>query len=187
LLGFKKLPCEIVAPDGSVRSSLQAQFTGDLVIIEGKKTVVLSGDEIRRGLPNGTEETFEVIDPIFYDTGIMGPHFQVKVHKGVFQHGHGGNYNVNVSGANARVNIASTDKSNNVSVDGDIFGNVEAALRSRAQDQGQLDQILSALNELKVQRGQSSYAAAHQKFMAIVADHIGIVAPFLPALTEMMR
>src|SRR6202035_5363064 len=68
LLGFKTHSCEIVAPDGSVRSSTQAQFTGDLIIIEGKETVVFTGDEIRRELPNGTDETFEVIDPTFYDT-----------------------------------------------------------------------------------------------------------------------
>jgi hypothetical protein len=187
LLGFKTHRCDIVAPDGSVRSSPQAQFSGDLIVIEGKDTVVLPGDEIRRELPNGTDETFEVINPIFYDTGIMGPHFQVKVRrKGTFQHGQGGNYSINISGANARVNIASTDKSTNVAIQGDVFGNIEAALRSKVADQGQLDQILSSLSELKNQSGRSGYIAAYQKFMAVVADHIGIVAPFLPALTAYM-
>jgi hypothetical protein len=187
LFGFKTHPCQIVAPDGSVRSSSQAQFTGDLIIIEGKDTVILPGDEIRRILPNGTDETFEVINPIFYDTGVMRPHFQVKVRrKGTFQHGQGGNYTINISGANARVNIASTDKSTNVMIQGDVFGNIEAALRAKVTDQGQLDQILSSLNELKNQRGQSGCIAAYQKFMAVAADHIGIVAPFLPALTAMM-
>jgi len=187
MLGLKTHQCDIVAPDGSVRSSPRAQFSGDLIIIEGKDTVILPGDEIRRALPNGTDETFEVINPIFYDTGIMRPHFQIKVRrKGTFQHAQGGHYNVNVSGANARVNISSTDKSNNVAIAGDVFGDVAVALRSKIPDQGQLDQILAALSDLKAQRGQPSYAAAYQKFIGIVADHIGIVAPFLPALTSFM-
>jgi hypothetical protein len=80
LLGFKTDKCDIVAPDGSVRSSPQALFAdANLITIEGKQTVVLPGDEIRRVLPNGTDETFEVIDPVFYNTGIMSPHFQIKV------------------------------------------------------------------------------------------------------------
>jgi hypothetical protein len=187
LLGFKTHQCDIVAPDGSVRSSPQANFTGDLIVIAGKDTVVLPGDEIRRALPNGTDETFEVLDPIFYDTGIMGAHFQVKVRrKGTFQHGQGGNYNVTVSGSNARVNIASTDNSSNIAIHGDLFGDVEAALRSKVTDQGQLDQILSSLAEMKRQNGQPGYVAAYQKFMAVLADHIGVVAPFLPALTAYM-
>ena len=45
-----------------------------------------------------------MINPIFYDTGIMGAHFQIKVRrKGTFQHKQGGNYNINISGSNARV------------------------------------------------------------------------------------
>lgn len=177
MLGFRTHRCDIVAPDGSIRSSPQAQFTGDLIIIEGKDTVILLGDEIRRVLPNGTDETFDVINPIFYDTRIMGPHFQIKARrKGTFQHGQGGNYSINVSGANARVNIASTDKSTNVAIQGDVFGNIESALRSKIADPDQLDQILSSLSELKDQRGQSGYIAAYQKFMAVVADHIAVAA-----------
>jgi hypothetical protein len=188
LLGFKTHRCDIVAPDGLVRSSPQAQFAGaELIVIEGNKTVVLPGDEIRRVLPNGTDEAFEVINPVFYDTGIMGPHFQIKVkRKGTFQHGQGGNYSINISGANARVNIASTDRSTNVAIEGDVFGKIETALRSTVSDQVQLNQILSSLTDLKAQQGQSGYVAAYQKFMAVVADHIGIVAPFLPALTAFM-
>jgi len=188
LLGFKTHKCDIVAPDGSIRSSPQAMFAGnDLITIKGSQTVVLPGDEIRRELPNGTDETFEVIDPVFYDTGVMGAHLQIKVkRKGAFPHRQGGNYSINISGANARVNIASTDQSHNVTVQGDIFGNIEAALRSNVSDQDRLDQILLSLNEMKEKRGHSGYVAAYQKFMAVVADHIGVVAPFLPALTSYM-
>jgi hypothetical protein len=187
LLGFKTHQCDIVAPNSSLRSSPQANFTGDLIVIAGKDTVILPGDEIRRVLPNRTDETFEVLDPVFYDTGIMGAHFQIKVwRKGTFQHGQGGNYSINISGSNPRVNIGSTDNSSNIAIQGDLFGNIEAALRSTVTDQGQLDQILSSLTELRGQRGQLGYIAAYQKFMAIVADHIGIVAPFLPALTAYM-
>jgi hypothetical protein len=152
LLGFKTHLCDIVAPDGSVRSSPQAQFAGaELIVIQGSQTVVLPGDEIRRVLPNGTDEAFEVINPVFYDTGVMGPHFQIKVkRKGTFQHGHGGNYSINISGANARVNIASTDRSTNVAIEGDVFGKIETVLRSKVSDQAQLVALHSDYDSLEV-------------------------------------
>jgi hypothetical protein len=151
---------------------------------------VLPGDEIRRKLPNGTEEAFQVIDPVFYNTGIgsMGSHFQIKVkRKGAFEPHTGGNYNLNVTGSNARVNIGSTDQSTNIAIEGDIFGQIGTALKSGINDQEALKVLIDALDDMKRKKGQSGFVVAYQKFVSLAADHIGLIGPFLPALTNLIR
>jgi hypothetical protein len=186
LFGFKTDPCTIVAPDGSIRSTPQAQFTGSLIIIQGADVVVLPGDEIRRKLPNGTEEAFNVIDPVFYDEH-FGPHFQIKVtRKGVFQPHTGGNYNLHVTGSNARINVGSQDHSTNISNTGDVFGDIVGALKSGVKDQQKLAELIQAVETMKAEKGKTGFVQAYQKFIGLAADHIGVITPFLPALTSLM-
>ncbi len=185
MFGFKTDPSTIIAPDGSIRSTPQAQFTGSLIIIQGANVVVLPGDEIRRKLPNGTEEAFNVIDPVFYNEH-FGPHFQIKVsRKGAFPPHTGGNYSVNVTGPNARVNIGSHDQSTNINA-GDVFGDIAAALESGVQDQQKRDTLIEAVEEMKRQQGKTGFIHAYQKFVGLAADHIGLISPFLPALTNLI-
>jgi len=187
VLGFKTHPCTIVGPDGIVRSKPQAQFAGaELIVIKGANVVVHPGDEIRRELPNGTEEAFTVINPVFYDAH-FGPHFQIKVRrKGMFPAHAGGNYNVSVTGSNARVNIGSHDQSTNVVV-GDIFGDICDALKSAIKDEEQLDSLLLATAEMRHEQGnREGFLPAYQKFISLAAEHMTVIAPFLPALAGMI-
>jgi RNA 3'-terminal phosphate cyclase len=183
---FPKSECQIVAPDGSIRGSTRAIFTGGVIVIDDPKIVVLAGDEIRRRLPNGTEEAFDVIDPKFYDRmdGINA-HFQVQVRrKGAFPKGTGGNFTINLSGQNSRINISSHDSSVNYAVTGNVFGDLSAQIRSRVANEADRLNLLAAVEEMKEQQHSAGFAAAYQKFISISADHIGIVAPFLPALAS---
>jgi len=80
---FKSFPqskFEVVAPDGTVRSSGDGIFTGKQVVVFDSSLVVTAGDEIRRALPNGTEEAFEVRDPRYFDKfhGVDA-HFQIDI------------------------------------------------------------------------------------------------------------
>jgi hypothetical protein len=105
---------DVVAPDGSVRSSVKGYFSGKQFIIDDMSVDVREGDEIRRTLPNGREEAFVVTDPTCYTEGHFGPHYQVSVaRRGVFEKHAGGNYTINVSGNHSRVNVGSVDNSTN--------------------------------------------------------------------------
>lgn len=105
---------DVVAPDGSVRSSVKGYFSGKQFVIDDMSVDVREGDEIRRTLPNGREEAFVVTDPTCYTAGHFGPHYQVAVtRRGIFDKHVGGNYTINVSGNNSRVNVGSTDNSSN--------------------------------------------------------------------------
>jgi hypothetical protein len=56
---------DVVAPDGTVRCSIKALFTGKMITVDDPSATILPGDELRHRLPNGTEEAFEVVDPKF--------------------------------------------------------------------------------------------------------------------------
>src|SRR5581483_2781027 len=120
---FPKSQLQIIAPDGTVRSTETGIMSSKSVTIPNEAAVIHVGDEIRRKLPNGIEEAFEVVDPVYHSHfhGIPA-HYQVKIRrKGSFPSGTGGHYTVTVSGANARVNIGSHDHSHNIATNDHVF------------------------------------------------------------------
>jgi hypothetical protein len=193
---------EIVAPDGTVRHRTRAMVykksvtdpTASIVddpggmIVADPSLVIERGDEIRRRIPSGKEETFEVIEPVFREKSEFPAHYQVIVRKkGVFAGGQGGNYNsVHVTGSNARINIGSHDHSMNIVTEGDIFTYITDALHEDVKSPDELRKLLSAVDEMKRQRGGAGFAAAYRSFVSLAADHLGILAPFLPALSQLL-
>ena len=64
---FPQSELTIVSPEGTIRSVEKGIVDSKLATIPNKNAVIHVGDEIRRKLPNGIEETFEVIDPVYYE------------------------------------------------------------------------------------------------------------------------
>ncbi len=178
--------CEIVAANGELIATTKAAILPELIMVFDVSIPINVGDEVRRKLPSGLDETFEVLEPTFFEQlRNIKAHYQIKYRrKGTFPHGAGGNYTVHVTGSNSRVNIASTDRSTNVVVEGDVFGNLTAALRKDVRPGPELDRLVAAIEEMRAQQKTPGFAAAYQKFVSISADHLGIIAPFLPALTS---
>lgn len=182
----KPEPVTIVAPDGSERCRVTAYFAGSVFIVEDMKAIMEPGDEIRRHLPNGRDDVYRIDDPSLYDTGRMPAHYQVKVsRKGSYEHATGGYY-VNVTGPNARVNIGSTDNSTNVVNSGDVFGDMRQAIEAGVQDPARREEILAAIGRAEKARGTPGFLAAYQQIVSVAADHLGILLPFLPALTGLL-
>ena len=94
--------------------------------------------------------------------------------KGLFPSGHGGNYNVRISGPNARVNIASHNQSTNIVADSDVFGEIAAVLKASVTNAENLENLLIAVQEMKEYQGNSGFVAAYQKFVSLTADHLGL-------------
>jgi hypothetical protein len=180
--------CEIVASSGNLIATTKAAILPQNIIVLDTSIAINIGDEVRRRLPSGQDEVFEVTDPTFFEQfHDTEAHYQLKYRrKGTFAQGAGGNYSFHVSGNNTRVNIASRDQSTNVVVEGDVLGSLTAALRNGVPDEKKLNQLLAAIDEMRREQRKPGFAAAYQKFVSICADHIGIVAPFLPALTSLI-
>jgi hypothetical protein len=186
--GFPTSDFEVISPQGEMRGVAKGIFGGSEITVFDDQLVVAAGDELRRTLPNGQDETFEVVDPQFFGEFCGIPaNYQIKVRrKGTFPRHTGGNFNVNISGSNARVNIDSTDNSTNIVGDSAVFNDLRGAIRSGVGDDTERDKLISAVNDMDRQHGGGGFLAAYQKFMALAADHMGVVGPFLPALAGLL-
>lgn len=98
---------------------------------------------------------------------------------------HGNLMSGDVSGANARANLGATDQSTNQIVHGDVFGDLKSAIEGGASGDEQV-RLLAALEDMRAKRGSSGFADAYQKFVTAAANHMQLVAPFLPALSTLL-
>ncbi|WP_298303017.1 hypothetical protein [uncultured Erythrobacter sp.] len=144
------------------------------------------GDELRRQLPNGKDDVYLIKDPALYRTGMVPDHYQVKVErKGVMSANTGGHY-ISVSGANSRVNINSTDNSSNSTTSNEVFTDLRVAVQAGVPDAVERDAILAAIDEAEEAKGTAGFTSAYQKLMGSAANHMTVIAPFLPALSQML-
>ncbi|WP_146056326.1 hypothetical protein [Methylobacterium sp. V23] len=185
---FPQSEIDIVAPDGTVRSSTKAIVTPKAITIADVQTHIFAGDEIRRLIPNGTEEAFEVIDPVFNQKFHSIPaHYSVKYkRKGAFPKGMGGNYIFNVSGPNARVNFQSTDNSVNKIGDDTVFRDLKIAIQNSGIDTQAIENLQNCVGNMESARGKSEFKQEYQNFIQQAAAYMTIVSPFIPALTSML-
>lgn len=184
---FPRSTFDIVTPEGQSRGLVEAIAAGAEILIPDERVIISPGDEMRRTLPNGTDETFEVVDPIFNQEtfGIPG-HFLVKVRKkGMFAHKTGGNYHITLSGSNSRVNIGSIDNSTNVVVDKSVLSSLREAINTHVADDGERSALLAAVTEMEGAEDKTKLGIAYQKLIASAADHMTVLTPFLPALAGM--
>jgi hypothetical protein len=183
---FPQSDIDIVAPDGTIRARTKAILDSKLATIPDPSILIEAGDEIRRSIPSGAEEAFEVVDPVYHEDfhGIPA-HYQVKIkRKGQFPQGKGGNYNFYVSGTNARVNFQSQDYSTNIVANHKVFGELREAIHSGITDVTERQKLTALTEELEQNvDNRGAFTRSYQNFITSAANHMTLVAPFLPALT----
>ncbi|GAB4072296.1 hypothetical protein KHC28_01400 [Ancylobacter sonchi] len=183
---FPQDKIDIVGQDGTTKHSTLGLFQGSAKVIVPDTSVAIEvGDEIRRILPNGMDEAFDVTDPV-YRRGLhsIPDHYQVAIRrKGTFAHRQGGNYTFNVSGPNARVNFHSTDQSTNIVADRAVFGALRDAIATGIASEEERTRITAAVDAMDDAAGSANFVAKYQEFISSAASHMTIVAPLLPALT----
>ncbi len=94
----------------------------------------------------------------------------------------------NLQGANSRVNIQSQDHSVNIShqLTENVFADMRQVIQNQIQNEVERAEILKSLEELETAKGTSRFVQKYQNFVATAADHIGLLSPFIPALTQML-
>ena len=176
----------LIKQDGRRLSDIDALAHPDIIQIRDAKVPVDAGDIIEYILPSGVMGRKRVVDPGYHGLRRGFPAYQARVQS--FRDDYpprGGTTIYNIIGNNSRLNVDTTDNSVNiVSMESEkVFDELEATIR----DQIEASQDLVAIvGELKQSAGTPRYTKEYQRFIAAAANHISIIGPFIPALTQLL-
>ena len=190
LSSFSKDVITLLKPNGEVIENIKANVQSRIVFIFDANLPLEENDKIYRKLPNGLVETYIVADR-GYHSGIGGikGHYQAKVKKEVTINEDKYNSIVNIytaSGPNSRININSVDKSRNYHNDSDLlFSDLKLALEGIKEEEIK-EKALELLEELNTTKHTPTYLVKYQNFISLLADHLTVIAPFIPALTQLI-
>jgi hypothetical protein len=94
----------------------------------------------------------------------------------------------NLQGTHSRVNIQSQDSSVNIShqVTENIFADMRQVIQTHIQNEDERTQLLNSLVEMEAALSTSSFTKKYQDFIASAANHMTLLAPFIPILTQML-
>jgi len=178
---------KLIKKDGDIIENISANTQPGLICIEDEKVPVEDGDTIERKLPNGIIEQWIVTDPGYYGSHSGFPAYQCKVKKASqIKDSKPQQIIYNVNGTNARVNINSTDNSTtNITVNpSEIFDKLTHLLKESISDNAEL---LELIGDMRQTQGQPGFLVKYQNFIASAANHMTLIAPFIPALTQMIQ
>ena len=180
----------LVKPDGTVIEGIKANVQPKIIFIHDEKLPLEEGDKIYRRLPNGLVETYVVLDRGYYSSfGSISGHYQAKVRKDVSinEDKYQSIINVyNANGPNSRININSTDNSSNFNNDSNLlFDEIKKVLESITDIEVQKRSLL-LLEELRNTQNTTGFLNIYKNFVSVLADHISVISPFIPALTQLI-
>jgi len=92
----------------------------------------------------------------------------------------------NVSGHNARVNIGSADYSINIAKSEELFPEIRKTIENGIEDAELKHKLLMKTGELEANVGKSAYAKKYSDFVALAANHMTLLGPWIPALTKFL-
>lgn len=178
---------KLIKKSGDIIENISANVQPGLICIDDEKVPVEDGDTIERKLPSGIIEQWIVTEPGYYGAHPGFPAYQCKVKKAsqIIQ-SKSQQIIYNVNGANAKVNINSTDNStNNVTVNpSELFDKLTDLIKVNIGDNAELIELV---DEMRKTQDQPGFLNRYQNFIACATNHMALIAPFIPALTQMIQ
>jgi len=177
--------------DGTTYPDVRASVQRGQIITQRSDIPIQPGDEVVRRLPSGIDEVFVVDDPGF-QAGLHGipAFYQLRVHRAdaPARSSNVGTVIYNLTGPNARFNINSVDSSTNVvnQAPPELFEALRVAIQSRIPAGQEQQDLLATAADLEQETGKPGFAQRYAQFMALAANHMEVLAPFIPALTQML-
>jgi hypothetical protein len=97
------------------------------------------------------------------------------------------NITYTASGSNARININSADSSVNVigPEASEVFDRLREQL-GQIEDEVKREEITATIDNMESAYSSEDFQARYKEFMAVMADHVTVFAPLLPALTNLL-
>jgi len=94
---------------------------------------------------------------------------------------------IHLHGPNPRVNINSVDSSTNTAITSSMDWSALRSALEAVQDQALRQQAVQVALRLESQVGERGYMETYKELIALLADHMTILLPFLPALAAMLQ
>ncbi|MBD3322389.1 MAG: hypothetical protein GF350_14910 [Chitinivibrionales bacterium] len=189
---FMKDTVRLQKQDGKEFTEIKASVQSKVILIDDVSLPIEPHDKIFRKLPSGVEEVYVVDDP-GYQAGIASikPHYQIKAHREGTQQQKAipKTITYNISGSNARVNINSQDYSHNITnaSTAEIFKEFKDFLVENISEQEERHTLLAKVEDLEKAVGSESFSDRYKDFIMTAANHMAIIAPFIPALTQFLK
>jgi hypothetical protein len=182
----------LVKQDGTRIGKIKAAVQPKLILTDDPKLPIEEGDHFERVLPSGLRESYEIIEAGFFG-GMAGmpAHFQSKVRKEtklVSPVATSTHVVYKITGNNNRINNQSTDSSTNVvNIEtSTLFVKMKQAVNDGVTDREMRDRIQETIAAMETAAGQPSFVTQYNRFVAVAADHLTLLTPFLPALAQLM-
>ena len=179
--------------DGQTRS-FKAMVQPNMIFTDDSDLPVEEGDLIERKLPNGMAEGF-VVTERGYTKGMRNipDHYQIKTRKAeatdspTSRQPSVPTHIYNVTGPHARVNIQSEDSSINISSvsNEQLYDDRAHVIEQQVASAVQRADLLNRLEALESAPDKITWGEKYREFIASAADHMTLLAPFLPALTSL--
>lgn len=182
----------VVKADGQRFDDISAGVHSDIIFFNDPSLPLEVGDVVERDLPNGLSEQFEIIDPDFHPDNAHCPaHFQAKAQRRPQipkRRSEVVNVTYNLHGANSRVNIHSEDNSLNISASKEtVFDDMRQFIRERV-DASEQTRVLALVDQMdEASAFPARFRETYLQFVSVAADHLGLLSPFLPLLSEYLK
>ena len=183
----------LVKKDGKRFKNLSASVQTDLIFTYNPEIPIEDGDQFERQLPSGIVDVYTVVDSGFQQSlHSMPAHYQSKVRKNTARPRRSTDQRrevvYNLIGSNARVNIQSSDSSTNVvNVEsGILFDTLREAIRKSSLDSTVVQQLIKNVHSMQSAVGTKTFGERYKEFIAVAADHMTLIAPFLQALKQLL-
>jgi len=179
----------IIKKNREVLGPLKADVQNREIHIFDVQLQVEAGDQVLRVLPNGVKETY-TIENAEYEEGFHAIPASYRLHvrkdnDATRDRTLSATNIFNVKGDFSRVNFQSNDSSLNIQQSSEtVFDAVRRTLHEEIREEAVLKDLLTRLQEIEAAKSQSKWASAYSRFIEVAANHMTIIAPFLPLLSE---
>jgi nitrogenase molybdenum-iron protein alpha/beta subunit len=172
--------------NGEEYTDIPASVQSKKIFIDDVSIPIEEGDHLVRKLPNGLEEYYLVLDRGYFDQiQDIEAHYQVSVQKeSTRKLNNSSTNNYNINGTNERIVINSTDNSLNIkNINKNLFDRLRNIVNENVQDESE---IIGAINNMEDNIGKPSFKDSYNNFIQSAANHMALLAPFIPLLTDLL-
>lgn len=173
-----------------IRASVQKKK----IFIDDVSIPIEAGNTIERTLKNGLTESLEVTDAHLYSgMGGISDFYEIEYERqgSRARRPHHGAVSVTVTDSQQpHINVNSTDQSTSViyGQEQPIFDEIRGLLQEAVRDASELDQILQSVDDMERNiQTPPEFSRAYREFISVAANHLSILAPQLPSLTNFLQ